>query len=483
MRRISRFIIAVVFAAVAPAQTAGPQMQGQPQSLAGIVRLNKAPVATDVVQVKLPRPVERQLANGMKLLVVESHRVPMITLRMTIPSGDLRDPAETPGISDATAALIRLGTKTKNAKDIADSLAELGASIGFGSGQGEATIFVSAMTENFDAALALLADMLLNPSFPEDELGKYKTRQKAQIEQAKAQPGFLANDLMMTKLYPDDSRKYTHPTTASLDKITRQAIIEHYKKYYVPSGEWAGIAGDISPKDAVAKLDKALGAWKGGPIEHVKMPFPPPLTEKKVYLVPRPNSVQTYLVATNHAIDRKSPDYIAVQVMNRVLGSGPSSRLFRIIREEKGYTYGVGSGFSATRYLNHFSASTSVRTEVTEPALAELLKQFADIRERAVPADELGDAKSAIVAGFVLGLESPDSVLSRWMEQREDGLPEDYWDTYPQKVSAVSAEEVERVAKKYVPLDNVQIIAVGDAGKIRDMLKKFGPVEEVAPEN
>ena len=295
-------------------------------------------------------------------------------------------------------------------------------------------------------------------------------------------PGNIGTDLMMKLLYPGDARRYTRPTVEALNKITRDSIVEHYKKYYVPSGEWAGVAGDITPKEAVTKLEKALGAWKGGPVAHVTMPFPDQISAKKVYLIPRPNSVQTYLVATNHAIDRKSPDYIDVQVMNRVLGSGPSSRLFRIIREEKGYTYGVGSGFSATKYLNHFTASTSVRTEVTEPALAELLKQFGDIRERAVPGDELADAKSAIVAGFVLALESPDAVLSRWMEQRQEGLPEDYWDTYTVKVNAVSADDVQRVAKKYVPLGNVQIIAVGDASKIADLLKKFGTVEEVSPD-
>jgi zinc protease len=184
----------------------------------------------------------------------------------------------------------------------------------------------------------------------------------------------------------------------------------------------------------------------------------------------------------NHAIDRKSPDYIECQVMNRVLGSGPSSRLFRIIREEKGYTYGIGSGFSATRYLDHFTASTSVRTEVTEPALTELLAQFRDIRDRAVPPDELADARSAIVAGFVLGLESSSSVLSRWMEQRQEGLPEDYWDTYTQKIMAVGAAGVQRVARKYVPFDNIRIIAVGDAAKIGDLLKKFGPLEQVSPD-
>jgi zinc protease len=473
-------ILSVVLAALGLAQM--PQGQA-PQSVAGVVKLNRAPVSNEVLKVKLPRPVELKLANGMKLLVVESHRVPNINLRMTVPSGDLRDPDGSLGVSDATAALIRLGTKTRSSKEIAETLAELGASISIGSGQGEASISLSSLTENFDAALAVLADILLNPTFPQDELDKWKTRQRAQLEQMKAQPGFLAQDMLMKLMYPADARRYTHPTAASLDKITRDALIEHYKKYYVPAGEWAGIAGDISPKEAAAKLEKALGSWKGGPIEHVTLPFPPPVAEKKVYLVARPNSVQTMLVAANRAIDRKSPDYIQCQVMNRILGAGPSSRLFRILREEKGYTYGIGSNFMATKYLNIFLANTSVRTEVTEPALTDLLAQFADIRDRAVPADELADAKSAIVASFVLGLESASSVLGRWLEQREYGLPEDYWDTYTQKVMAVSGEDVARVAKKYVPTENVQVIAVGDAAKLRELLKKFGTVEEVAPDS
>ena len=478
-------VLSIVFAALVFAQVVfaqNPQGQ-QMQSIKGVVKYNKAPVASEVLKVKLPRPVERQLSNGIKLLAVESRRVPSISLRITIPSGDLRDPAGLPGVSDATAALIRLGTKTRSSKEIAETLADLGASLTVGSGEGEGTISLSALTENFDAALAVLTDVLMNPAFPQDELDKWKTRQRASLEQNKAQPGFLANDRLFKVLYGADARQYNHPTLESLSKITRENIVEHYKTYYVPSGEWAGIAGDITPGDAAAKLNKALGAWKGGPVARVSLPLPAPIAEKRVYLIARPNSVQTYLAIANHAIDRNSPDYIECQVMNRVLGSGPSSRLFRIIREEKGYTYGVGSGFTATRYLNHFSASTSVRTEVTEPALGELLTQFGDIRNRAVPADELAYAKSAIVASFVLGLESSQSVLGRWMEQRQYGLPEDYWDTFAQKVMAVTAEDVGRVAKKYVPLDNVQIVAVGDAAKIGDLLKKFGPVEEISPES
>jgi zinc protease len=445
-----------------------PQTAGQapgaapPQSLAGVVRLNKVPVSNEVLKVKLPRPVEKQLSNGIKLLVVESHRVPNITLTIRIPTGDLRNPPDLPGLADATAALIRLGTKTSNSQQIAEKLAELGASLNFGSGEDSGTIGVSAMTENFDAALALLTDVLLNPTFPQDEFDKWKNRQKAQLEQLKSQPGFLASEQMYKILYPDDARKTIRLTVASLDKMTRDDVVAHYKKYYVPSGQWAGIAGDITPAEAVAKLEKALGAWKGGPIARITMPMPEPIAEKKVYFIARPNSVQTVLTVANRAIARDSPDYIQCQVMNRVLGAGPSSRLFRKIREEKGYTYGIGSGFSATRVINFFYAQTSVRTDVTAPALTEILKEFRDIREQAVPADELADAKSAIVAGFVLGLESSSAVLSRWMEQREYGFPEDYWDTYSQKVMAVTAADVQAVAKKYVPVDNAQIIAVGD---------------------
>jgi zinc protease len=457
-------------------------VQQPPQSVAGVVRYNKVPISKEPLKVRLPRPVERQLSNGIKLLVVENHRVPEITLRLTIPTGELRNPAGLQGLSDATAALIRMGTKTRSSKEIAEKLADLGASLNFYSGQDNGGVMLNAMTENFDVALDLLTDILMDPTFPQDEFDKWKTRQRAQLEQNKSQPGFLAFERMYQVLYPDDARRFNRPTVESLAKMTRDDVIQHYKTYYLPSGQWAGIAGDINAKDAVAKLERALGAWKGGPVAKVTMPLPGPIEQKKVYLIPRPNSVQTYLVIMNRAIDRNSPDYVACEVMNRVLGSGPSSRLFRIVREEKGYTYGVRSAFAASKVVNYFQAATSVRTEVTEPALAEVLHQFTDIRDRAVPAGELGDAKSAIVAGFVLGLESASSVLGRWMEQREYGLPEDYWDTYSQKVMAIDADDVQRVAKKYVPLDNAQVIAVGDASKIRDLLKKFGPVEEVAPE-
>jgi predicted Zn-dependent peptidase len=187
-------------------------------------------------------------------------------------------------------------------------------------------------------------------------------------------------------------------------------------------------------------------------------------------------------MVANRAIGRMDPDYIPCMLMNQVLGSGPASRLFRNIREEKGYTYGINSGFSASWYLNHFTASTNVRTEVTGAALEEILKEFRDIRDRPVPADELDGARRAMVGSFALSLESSSSLLSRAMQLKEYGFPADYWDKYPAAVMKLTAEQVRQTARKFVPVDDIQIVAVGDADKIRDQLKKFGPVEEVSAE-
>jgi len=474
--------ICVLLAAVGSAQEA--------PSYRGMVRLNRAPVSNEVLKVKLPRPEDRTLSNGLKLVILQSNRTPTISVSISIPSSRLRDPAGMPGVAEATAAMMMMGTATRSARQISEALADIGATVSFGGGGGggrggrgggggdEGTISVSAMTENFDEALGILADILLHASFPADELEKWKGRQRAALEQQRTNPAMLSNEMLMKVMYPGDARQFTRLTEESLDKITRDVLVDHYKKYVVPSGELAGVVGDIAPRDAVAKLEKALGAWKGGPVEPVKLAVDPPIGEKKVYLISRAGSVQTSLTLANRAISRTDPDYIPCMVMNQVLGAGTAARLFRIIREEKGYTYGVSSSFAASKTANHFFSSMSVRTEVTEPALADLLKEFREIREAPVPQDELDGAKRTMVARFALDLENPSGVLARWMQQREFKLPEDYWDTFSAKVMAVTAEDVQRVARKYVPYDNVQIIAVGDGAKIRESLKKFGPVVE-----
>ena len=284
-----------------------------------------------------------------------------------------------------------------SSQQIAEKLAQMGATLSLGGGGGGprgggrrggggggaqvTRLVASAPTENLDELLELVGQVLLHPSFPQDELDRWKAQQRSQLVQMRATPAFLGLERLRQALYGGDARAIDEPTLESLEKIRRQDLIDFYKAYYRPGNSLLGVAGDISADAIVAKLEKEIGGWAPGRAERPDLPLKAPLAERKIYLVDRPNSVQTQLVLANRAME-PDPDYIACMVMNRVLGQGPSARLFRNIREEKGFTYGVSSAFTATRFSNHFMASSSVRTEVTGPAIDAFLDEFRAIRER-----------------------------------------------------------------------------------------------------
>lgn len=474
---MNRTFLFVAFLALAPLTAQEVPGAQQPTDFKGVQLKNKAPVSNEILRVKFPRPVESKLKNGMELIVLEDHRSPTIQVEIAVPASSLNDPEGMP-LSAATAALMRSGTPTRDARMIAETLAELGASVNFSIGDRWAYARLSTLTENLDAVLNLMADMLFHPSFPREEVDKWKNQQLSQLQQVRAQPEFLATERFAQAMYPGDRRSYVMPTAEGVRAITREKLIEHYQAVYRPEGGRVTVLGDIDARQITPKLEQLFGEWKGAAPKPPALELPPQVQGRRVILVNRPNSVQTVFYLGNHAIDRLSPDYIPAQVLNRVLGAGPASRLFRNIREEKGYTYGISSGFSATRYMNHFAVQTSVRTEVTGDALKEILRELADIRDRVVPADELEGAKRALVASFALSTENPAVALSNATQIKDYSFPADYWDTYPEKIAAVTAEDVQRVARKYVPVDNLVIVAVGDSAKIRGILAEFGTIEE-----
>jgi len=254
--------------------------------------------------------------------------------------------------------------------------------------------------------------------------------------------------------------------------------MEYYKAFYRPGNSILGVTGDVTPRMIVAKVEKTFSRWETGTAVEPNLTLKGPIVGTKIILVNRPNSVQTYVMLANRAIGRLDPDYIACQVLNRILGDGPASRLFRNIREQKGYTYGISSGFAAFKYLNYFSAGGSFRTEVTSLAIDDLFREFRDIHDHIVPEDELENAKHAVAASFALSIENQFGVLRQILSLREYGLSPDYWDTYPSRVMALTGADIQRVAQKYIPIDNVQLVAVGDASNIRDLLLQYGTVEE-----
>jgi zinc protease len=466
-----------VVAAVAARQ--GPPAPLQPPSSKAVVLKGKAPVSNEVLRVQLPRPQEVDLPNGIHLMVLEDHRAPQVTFQLIVRgAGGYYDPPDQVGLAQSTAALMREGTATRTSEAIATELETMAATLTVGTSLAspDATLSGSCLTEHFERLLDLAADVLLHPAFPEEELGRYKVQQRAQLTQLRASPGFLAAERFSQVLYGDHPAARVAPSLAALEKTTRPALVEWHRTRYVPDHAILAVVGDVTMAEARRAIAARFGAWKKAGVPKPDVRDPQPVDRAGVWLVARPGSVQTNLIVGVPAIDRVHPDYFALTVMNRVIGGGPTGRLFLHLREEKGYTYGAYSGLSAPPYRGHWQASTEVRTDVTQPALTDLLGEIRRMREELVPAAELADHKRAIVAGFALELESPQAVLSDHITRYRYGLPLDYWDKYPERVMAVTAADVQAVAKKYLDPARLQIVAVGNADAVAAFLKTLGPL-------
>jgi zinc protease len=475
IRSLTTTVACAIATAVVSAQVPGQQTP----STAGMVLKGKAPVSNDILKVKLPRPQEADLPNGLHLMVLEDHRLPTISFQIIIPgAGGYFDPPNQIGLAQYTAQMMREGTKTRNTQQMAQELETIAANVGASSGLSgpTATLNGGALTENFDRVFDIGADVLLNPTFPAEEWDRAKARAKTGLQQQRTSPGFLSSEIFSRIMYGDHPAGRITTTVTSLDAITRDAMVEFHRARYAPDHAAIAFAGDISLAEARKKVEAKLGGWKKAGTPKPAVTEPPPPGAPKVYLVARPNSVQTTLMVGQQSMTRMDPDYEALTVANRVLG-GTMGRLFRHLREEKGYTYGIGSGFSASKHRGQWSASTSVRTEVTEAALTDLLAEIADMREKTVPASEFADSKRAIVASFALSLENPGAILNYYIQSWTYGFPADYWDTYPARISAVTPEQAKAAAQKYWDGSRLQIVAVGDAPKVADILKKRGTLE------
>lgn len=468
----------------APVVVRAQQPAAPPQppdgSMKGAVLKGQSPISDKVLRVKLPRPEESDLSNGIHLMVMEDHRAPTVSFQLLIQgAGGYYDPADLPGLAELTATLMREGTKTLSSPQIAEKLETLAATVNVDTSMSSqvATLTASSLTESFEQVVAMAADILLNPTFPDEELARAKTRMRGGLVQQRGNPGFLAGELMSRVLNGDHPAGRASITLPVLQRVTSADLVAFHKETYVPDFAVLGVWGDISAREARRKFEAALAGWEKAGVPRPTVSDPPNVTGAKVYVVDRAESVQTSLRVGAPAISRLSPDYDVVSVMNKIIGGGPTGRLFLNLREDKGYTYGASSGFSALRYRGSWQASTDVRSEVTGPALGELMAEIKRLRDERVPAQEFRDAKRSMVAAFALSLESPGGILNNHITRWLYGLPLEYPDRYPDRVMAVTGEQVQAAARKYLDPLRLQIVAVGDGGKIADALKTFGPVE------
>ena len=457
--------------------------QQQPDSkaipLSKVERKNKAPVSSDVLHVKLPKAVESKLANGLTILVMEDHRLPTVTVRLVLQgAGALNDPPDMPGLANLTATMLKEGTTTRSSKQIAEEIERLGAGINASApwGSNGANVSASGLSDNTGQWLNLAADLVLNPTFPASELNKLKQRMKVQLQQQRSSPFFLMQERFNRAIYGNHPAAVTAPTPESLDKITPEMLIKFHREHYTPQNAILGIAGDIKPADLLQMLN-GMPPWQPTDLKLTEPPATHAVSERHISVVDRPGSVQTDVSIGNITISRTDPDYVPMVVMDRVVGGGASARLFMNLREEHGYTYGAYSQLVARRFAGPWIAQGSMRTDATEGAMTEFMNEINRIRDQKVPEKEIEECKRSIVASFALSLEDPNQLLDYAMTLKLYGLPADYWDTYPAKIMNTTAEQVQRVARKYVVPENLQIVAVGDATKIKPVLDKLGTVE------
>jgi len=426
--------------------------------------------------VKLPTIHDTTLANGLLVRVVEDHRLPLVNLALVLPFGTTSDPAGLPGLCQVTADLLEEGTTTRTSRQIADELASIGGALTANADADSVTVAGSALSEFLPRLVALLADEVMTPSFPEAEVSLRKTNMKQELAQNRAQPAWLARQRFAHEVYGPSPYANTAPTDASIAALGRSAIAEFHRRMFVPASAILVVVGDVDPAAAVKEISAKLGSWAGTPRAPVDAPAPPAPSRRRVLLVDRPGSVQSNIVVGTLGIRSKDPLYFPALMLDGVIGAGTASRLFQVLREEKGFTYDAHSEFRTRLNSGDWCAVTEVRTEVTKPALEELLRQVERLRAETVGAAELTAAKSLATGIFTLQLERPAALAGLLAEQRFFGLPADELETYVAKIGAVTPEQVRDAANGLCDTFRSAIVVVGDGAKVRADLESFGQV-------
>jgi zinc protease len=423
--------------------------------------------------IKLPTTAETTLSNGLLVVVVEDHRLPLVSYRLALRSGDAHDPPELPGLVDMLTGLLTEGTQSRTSREIADEVARLGATLQAGASSDYTTVAASSLTTFSDEILELLADVVLRPVFPANEVELTKQNTKESLKQQRAQPSFLATEMVARVMFGEHPYSVTAPTPEAIDATTREKLIEFHRSKFVANNAVLVVAGDVEHDSLLQRIESLFGNWQQGAVTGDDFPRPPKRTSRSAYVVDRPGSAQANIVIANSGITRTSPDYFPMLVMHTVLGANASSRLFMNLREDKGYTYGAYSSLDARRTAGTFRATAEVRTPVTGDSLKEFFYELGRIRSEPVSEKELADAKSYLTGVFPIRLETQEGLIDQLLQIKMFGLPDNYLETYRSQIQSVTSEQIQAVALKYVKPDEAAIVIVGDGNQLNEQIKPY----------
>ncbi len=425
-------------------------------------------------EIVLPVPVEFKLANGLTVLLVEQHNLPVFTANLAVLRGSDSNPVDKPGLASFTASMLTEGTRTRTSLQLADDIAHIGASLNASSSVDASFVSGMALTRNADPLFELLADVVQNPEFREEEIERVRKLRLTSLLQQADDPNILAAKVFYSNVYGGDS-PYGYLDTGtreSTEATSRDDMLRFYRGGFGPQNAALIVAGDLTRTQLKQLAEKHFGGWSGQ-AETSRPPQVTATTTRRVVIVDKPGAPQSVLRVGQVGLSRRNPDYVPVTIMNEILGGLFSSRINLNLREAHGYTYGAYSIFGFRRGPGPFFVTTMVRTDATAPSVTEIFGELNRMLDSPVKPEELSMAIETDVRALTGIFETTQQTASTMANLFVYGLPLDYYRTLPQKIGAVDAAEVQRVAKKYLSPENMVVIAVGDRSSIEAELKKL----------
>jgi zinc protease len=432
----------------------------------------KPPQLPPPQQLKLPEIRAFSLSNGLKVVLMEKHEVPLIQLNVIIKTGIVNDPENKSGLANFTMDMINEGAAGKSSLEIADMIDYLGAKIRTSAGAHYSGVYLHAPLTKFDEALKILKSIVLKPDFPQKELDRKKKERLTTIMQWHDQPTAIAssafNQFLFGKEYP--YAKSSLGNEASIKATSVEDLKDFHKKYFVSNNAFIIAVGDINKEELKNKLENIFGSWEKGKVGDISLKTVAQVNKRVVYLIDKPGTPQSVINIGRIGAARLTDDYNSIVVMNTLLGGSFGSRLNQNLREEHGYTYGAFSRFNFRLFPGSFIASSSVQTDVTDKALYEFFKELNGIREPLSDTD-LNRAKNYVALNYPSDFQSAGEIAGQLEEMVEYNLPENYFNEYISKMLAVTGNEVNAAAKKYIIPDQMIIVIVGDKSKIEEGIK------------
>ncbi len=436
---------------------------------------SKAPEPKKSSPVNIGKPEFFELSNGMKVYFVKETKAPSVSFSISFEMPPVLE-KDKAGIGSMTASLVSRGSQKRTKTQIDEELDFVGATFMVGDG----FIYGSSLTKHKDVLFDIASDVIMNPSFPSDELEKIRKQTLSGLKSNKSSADALASRVASKLLFGENHPYGENSTETTVNSITTDDCKAFYQKRFMPNVAYMSILGDITKEEAKKLAEKYFGIWKKGTPEKTEVPAVSQPKTPQVALVHKDGSVQS-VISIGYALDFKmtSKDYLAAIILNQILGGGGfSNRLIQNIREDKGYTYGARSSLSANRYGGRFTAGANVRTGVTDSAVTEFLKEIKKLRDEKVGENELRLHKNIAVGSFARSLESSQTISRFAITAAREGLPADFYANYLKNIEALTADDLQKAAQKYFLPDNCFIVIAGDAVELKKKMEKFGKVTE-----